>query len=88
MNFACGLGGPRLCLLGGADLVAPGILVGAKLGHGMTERAAKRITLVARGPEDLAPVVDGEQFSGFRTVTLTPGPTVRVPRLGGGLLAG
>lgn len=47
----------------------------------LLERAGRRMTVTATGPELLAPVLDGELFGGLTHVTVRPGPAVAIARV-------
>lgn len=65
----------------GIALTVPRLVVGARLRHGLTERAAARLDLRADGPAPLRPVIDGERFPALSRLRVTTGPPILVPRI-------
>ncbi len=47
----------------------------------LREIAGTEMRISAIGDESLAPIIDGESFSGLRELVVRPGPKVRVPRI-------
>ena len=47
----------------------------------ITERAGDEMVIEALGPEDLAPVMDGELYVGLRRLVVRRGPVVRIGRV-------
>lgn len=60
----------------------PNIILGTPItGAGVYDDRARRVVITAEPGEVLAPVIDGEQFSGLERVELSLGPTLRIPTL-------
>lgn len=60
----------------------PNIILGTPIvGDGVFDDRARRVTITAEGDQRLAPVIDGEQFSGLARLELSLGPSLRIPTL-------
>lgn len=81
-------GGGRLHLIAG-DISVPGMMLnlprlvtGRPLrSRALVEAPAREVRAEATGDALLRPVMDGEMIQRVRSLTITPGPTVRVPRI-------
>jgi hypothetical protein len=47
----------------------------------LREVAGDEMRISALGPESLAPIIDGESFTGLRELIVRPGPRIKVPRI-------
>lgn len=47
----------------------------------LREVAGAEMRISALGPESLAPIIDGEAFTGLRELIVRPGPRIKVPRI-------
>lgn len=47
----------------------------------LVEKAGQEMRIEATGEEPLAPILDGESFENLRTLTVRPGPRIRIARI-------
>lgn len=60
----------------------PRLLLGRPLaGRDLVDGPAREVRVEATGPAPLRPVVDGERLEGVRSLVVSPGPVVTVPRV-------
>lgn len=74
LHFQAGAITPVEIIAALPDLVRGGAIKSAKL----REVAGTEMRIRALSDELLAPIIDGEQFSGLRSLTVTPGPRVPI----------